>query len=88
MWWLVLFLSLLVIVTFWPRIQEGLEGQEPQTSAEVISQLELNKASIEELSTKMKELQQAEKRISEIDNKINGTTEMLKSINAQCSKTG
>lgn len=87
MWWLVVFLCLFVIVTFWPRLREGLEGQEPQTSAEVISQLEMNKASIEELSTKMKELQQAEKQINEIENKINGTSEMLKSINAQCSKT-
>ena len=86
MWWLVAFLCLFVFVTFWSN-REGLEGEAPQTSAEVIAQLEMNSAAIDDLNLKMKELQQAEKQINEVENKINGTTEMLKSISAQCSKT-
>lgn len=88
MWWLVVFLGLFALVTYWSNgDKEGLEGQAPQSSAEVIAQLETNKAAIEDLNLKIKELQQSDKRIDEIENKINGTTEMLKTINAQCSKT-
>jgi len=85
MWWLVVFFCVFAVVVFWPMMREGLE-QAPQSS-EAIAQLELNNAAIEDLAVKMKELQGASKRIDELDNKIEGTVEMLKSINEQCSKT-
>jgi hypothetical protein len=87
MWWLVLILCLLIGSTIW-QSREGLENQEPQSSAEVIAQTEMNRAAIDDLAAKIKELQASSKRIDEVENSIQGTTEMLKSINTQCSKTG
>ena len=86
MWWLVLFFCVFAAVLFWPMVREGLQGQEPQTSSEAIAQLEMNNAAIEELNVKIKELQKSNARIDEVENKINGTVDMLKSINEQCSK--
>ena len=86
MWWLVLFLCAFVIVTYWNRgHRETME--QPQTSAEVIAQLEMNSAAVDELTAKIKTLQASSKRIDEVENKINSTVDMLKSINEQCSKT-
>jgi hypothetical protein len=88
MWWFLLFILLFAIVSYWPTFRkEGLQGQEPQNSAEALAQLEMNSVAIDDLNAKIKELQASGKRIDELENKINGTVDMLKSVNEQCSKT-